>query len=165
MAAPPRRIRGSWHLVRAPSWETAMGQTGMWLNSEKANVTVERPLYLLTLEEKVGREREELTFLSPQGGGSLRNRAEQGCLWELPVSIALTKGLRTVEMTEDTRSRRGVLGSAFWEPAVQPGPGAAMRSSRHRISAWRGQSSGGRGGEGHEAGEVSPDSLKTSLKI
>ncbi|KAJ8785583.1 hypothetical protein J1605_007180 [Eschrichtius robustus] len=45
-----------------------------------------------------------------QGGGSLRNRAEQGCLWELPVSIALTKGLRTVEMTEDTR--RSVRGGA-----------------------------------------------------
>lgn len=69
MAAPPRRIRGSWHLVRAPSWETVMGPTGMCLNSEKANVTVERALYLLTLEEKVGREREELTFLSPQRVG------------------------------------------------------------------------------------------------
>lgn len=46
-----------------------MGQTGRWLNSEKANVTFERSLYLLTLEEKVGREKEELTFLliSPQG--------------------------------------------------------------------------------------------------
>lgn len=81
------------------------------------------------------------------------------------MSIALTKGLQTVGMTEDTQSRKSVLGSAFWEPAVQPGPGAAMRSSCHRISAWRGRSSGGRGGEGHEAGEVSPDSLKSSFKI
>lgn len=55
-----------------------MGETGRWLNSEKANVTLERPLYLLTLEEKVGREKEQLTFLliSPQGGVSLRNSAE-----------------------------------------------------------------------------------------
>lgn len=55
-----------------------MGQTGRWLNSEKANMTFERPLYLLTLEEKVGREKEQLTFLliSPQWGVSLRNSAE-----------------------------------------------------------------------------------------
>ena len=36
------------------------------------------------------------------------------------MAIVLTKGLRMVEMTEDTRSWKGVLGSVSWGPAAQP---------------------------------------------
>lgn len=42
--------------------------SGMLLNGE-TNVTHERPLYLLTLEDKVGREMENLTFLSAKWSG------------------------------------------------------------------------------------------------
>lgn len=45
-----------------------MWQAGMLLNSENANMTLERPLYLLTLEDKVEWEVEKLTFLFLQGG-------------------------------------------------------------------------------------------------
>lgn len=81
------------------------------MNSEKANVTFERPLYLLTLEEKVGREKEQLTFLliSPQGGVALNSAEESWLSWDLPVAIVLAKGLRMVEMTKDTR-----VGRVFW---------------------------------------------------
>lgn len=60
----------------------------MLLNCENANVTLERPLYLLTLEAKIGRKMENSTFLSPQGGGSCssRNQAVSRCLWDLTVS-------------------------------------------------------------------------------
>ena len=36
------------------------------------------------------------------------------------MAIVLTKGLRMVAMTEDTRSWKGILGSVSWGPVVQP---------------------------------------------
>lgn len=41
------------------------------MNSENSDMALERPLYLQTLEEKVGREGGEVTFLSPLGGGGV----------------------------------------------------------------------------------------------
>lgn len=68
------------------------------MNSEKANVTLERPLYLLTLEEKVGREKEQLTslLLSPRGGVALKNSAEESWL-----SVGPARGRRPYQGAAD----------------------------------------------------------------
>lgn len=116
------------------------GRQGRWLNSEKANVTFERPLYLLTLEEKVGREKEELTFLCmAQGCVSLRNSAEQvGCLWDLPWAHRPYQGAADGGDDWGLPGWKGILSSVSWGPVLTT-PGEAMPSSCHRISGWRGK--------------------------
>lgn len=101
-------------------------------------MTLERPLYLLTLEEKVGREKEQLTSLliSPQGGVALNSAEESWLSWDLPVATVLTKGLRMVEMTEDT-GLEGCSGFCSWGPAVHPH--RVKRCPVHRISGWKGK--------------------------
>lgn len=79
----------------------------MLLNSEKANMTLERPLYLLTLEDKVEWEVEKLTFLFLQGwevGHGLQGAepSRVGCQTCVCPTI-LNKGL---EMGVDVRGRR-----------------------------------------------------------
>lgn len=52
-----------------------MWQAGMLLNSENANMTLERPLYLLTLDEKMEQEMEKLICFLGVGAGSWSPRS------------------------------------------------------------------------------------------
>ena len=85
-------------------------------------MALERPLYLQTLEEKVGREGGEVTFLSPLGAGvSLRKEPSRAVCVHCSSPGAVDSGDDGGRPKQGTCPGSWVLGPGFWEPAVQPG--------------------------------------------